>query len=484
MINRSNNEKGAALIITLSLLLLISLLGLSAFNGSMSELQIATNDAAWIEAQYLAESGIALLLKWFQEPETFPEIGTFSNALPPGGQSSFLKKRQTDSRGARSFFNDQGKSQFTGTAEEPGFEYQYGPDSGDLFGQVLAEFGTLTRLKLFGPITPGAICTVEATGTTLSGISRTVTAQMVSSPLPSFTAAVQAGEGGSNGVPILVHWGDVRVMGDANLGDSLKSIPAKDPVAMVEGQPYTSFDRRDAWIDFYVGDAIIGPQPTACPDCSEPFWYDGYENIHQFQGQIQNDFRLDSWDYEQLKALAINRGTYYATDQEGFLYLDGVMNIAYRMTPSEALSSKGVGDYRGFVFIDTVDGNPPDGTNMATLDLPVDYLEGLFFIQAHVVLQESGLGQSIQVRSPPSEGTADPFTRETVTLSRIHLNGILSIAGRLTVKGRPMVFGTVLAQQGFVDPGQLEVWYDADLSTGYYSGLPAVTILKGSWSIR
>jgi hypothetical protein len=58
------------------------------------------------------------------------------------------------------------------------------------------------------------------------------------------------------------------------------------------------------------------------------------------------------------------------------------------------------------------------------------------------------------------------------------------VGGRLAVEGRPNVFGALIAQQGFAGSGQPEVWYDADLHTGYYPGLPTVTLLKGSWYIR
>jgi hypothetical protein len=58
------------------------------------------------------------------------------------------------------------------------------------------------------------------------------------------------------------------------------------------------------------------------------------------------------------------------------------------------------------------------------------------------------------------------------------------VAGRFTVEGRPNVFGALIAQQGFDGTGRPEVWYDADLSTGYHPGLPVVTILIGSWYMQ
>ena len=484
MKRHQNNEKGAALVITLSLLFLMTLLGLSGFNGSMEELHITAHDVAWTQAQYIAESGIALLLQWFQDPERFPEIGTFPRGYPAGEKPTFLTKRQTDSRGVPSFFNIHGESQFLGTREEPDFLYQSDTDRRLIVGESWAQIGDLTHLRIFAPMVPGAICTVESTGTTLSGIRRTVSVQMIQSPIPPLTGAVQAGKGTHGQVPILVHWGDVRVVGDADLGGSLEAIPKKDSLVEVTGKPYASSNRRDPWLDFYVGESVISPQSTSCPSCPEPFLNDGYSNIHQFQNQIQTGFQPDFGSYHRLKAFAKEWGAYYATDVGGVLYRDGIKDAAHRVTPAQAMASNRSGHHQGLVFIDTVDGNPPIGSNLATLDLSIDYLEGLFFIQANLMLKETAPGRSIQALSPPLEGNNDPLTQRAVTLSNIHLKGVLSIAGQITVEGHPMVFGAVLAQQGFSGSGQLEVWYDANLGTGYYTGLPAVTLQKGSWTIR
>jgi hypothetical protein len=263
----------------------------------------------------------------------------------------------------------------------------------------------LSSLKLFGPVTVGAIGTVEATGTTGSGISRTVNVEIIPSPIPPTMAAVQVGPGTDGPLPSLIHWGDLR-------------------------------------------------------------------------------FDLDTWNYQSLKTFAKTWGVYFGTDREGFLYRDGILDPARRMTPFQALAPDGIENRPGFVFIDTVDQRPPDGSNLATLDFPVDYMEGIFSIQAHLVFRESGPGRSLEVRTPPVEGSDEPSTRQTVVLSAIHLKGILSVGGRLAVEGRPNVFGALIAQQGFAGSGQPEVWYDADLRTGYYPGLPTVTLLKGSWYIR
>jgi PilX N-terminal len=476
-------ETGMAFIVTTGLLFLITLLGFAAFRWSIDEIGIASNQRASVQAQYIAESGAAVMLQWFQEPKTFPAIGAFPLGEPEEGAGNFLARRMTDSRGAASFFNDKGQSQFLGTADVPDFWYQSDLESPDGFGDAFAGLGVLSSLKLYRPATLGAIGTVEATGTTGSGISRTASVEMIPSPVPPTSAAVQIGPGTDGLLPILIHWGDLRVLGDADLGSSLESIPKKESDAPVDSLPYSSYGRQDAWLDFYVGGSIVDPT-TACMDCTEPFLSDGYGHLHQFQGIHHPDFGLDRWDYHRLKNFAKDWGVYFGTDRDGFVYEDGVIDPVRRMTPLQALGPETIGIRRGLIFIDTVDQRPPDGTNLAMLDLPVDYLEGIFSIQAHLTIRESGSGRSMEVRAPSVEGSDDPSPRQTVVLSNIHLKGILSVAGRLTVEGRPSVFGALVAQQGFSGTGQPEVWYDADLRTGYYPGLPTVTFLKGSWYLR
>jgi hypothetical protein len=232
-----DGERGAALIVTLALLLLIGLLGFSALQGSIGEVRIAASQSAAVQARYLAESGTALLLQWFQEPDRFPEIGRFSSSYPSADRARFFGKRRIDGRGSPSFFDAQGESQFSGTAEEPDFEYRADPVSGGLESERLEGLGSITGLKIYRPVHPGAVATVEATGTTLAGISRTVHFHVAPSPVPSVTSALQSGEGTAHPVPVLVHWGDLRILGDADLGSSLEASPLKDGTSLVDGRP-------------------------------------------------------------------------------------------------------------------------------------------------------------------------------------------------------------------------------------------------------
>jgi len=479
---RLETERGMAMVVTLGLLFLIILLGLSAFRWSIDEIGIAGNHKASVQAQYLAESGAAMVLQWFQQPETFPNVGVFPLGEPAGGRGKFLARRKIDFHGAASFFDTGGQSQFLGTADQPDYWYQLEQNRPGLFNDSFGGLGALASLKIFAPTSAGAICTVEATGTTGSGILRTVSVEITPSPVPPTSAPLQIGPGSNGPVPVLVHWGEVRILGDANFGNTLAMIPKKNATAVISGQPYTGVERQDPWIDFYVGGAIINPMP-ACSNCTEPFLPEGYGNLHQFQMTNRPGFDLDPWNYQSLKSFAKTWGVYFGTDREGFLYLDGILDPSHRRTPSQVLNYPFVENDRGLVFIDTVDQKPPDGTNLAMLDLPINYIEGIFSVQAHLTLRESGPGRSILVQAPPLEGTTTA-SRETVVLPNVQLKGVLSTAGQLVVEGHPTVFGGVIAQQGIAGSGQPEIWYDADLRTAYYPGLPTATLLKGSWYSR
>ena len=163
--------------------------------------------------------------------------------------------------------------------------------------------------------------------------------------------------------------------------------------------------------------------------------------------------------------------------------MDGIKDASHRRSAREVFVRASFKERGGLVFVDTTNGKPPGKDNLAVLELPVNYVEGLFFVNAHVLLRKLGSGRSIQALSPPTEGTTDSSSRQSVTLSSIHLNGILSVSGQIEMEGHPKIFGAIQALQGFTGSGEPEVWYNADLQSGNYSGLPTVMILKGSWFI-
>lgn len=135
------------MLVTLLFLLLLTILGTSSLYLAFTEAVLARSVESDARAFYTAESGIEQTLYWFSNPDKFT-----------GTPEDFFKKRLIN---RTSFFDEKGVSQYPGTSLSPDMVYSK----------------TDNVLKIYGPITSGALCTVESTG--ISGrIRRTVTVEL------------------------------------------------------------------------------------------------------------------------------------------------------------------------------------------------------------------------------------------------------------------------------------------------------------------
>jgi len=166
------------------------------------------------------------------------------------------------------------------------------------------------------------------------------------------------------------------------------------------------------------------------------------------------------WEYQKFKALAIRFGTYYVPDSAGRLYRDGHMTPELAQTASQVFAPSGAGIPRGLVFIDTLDHAPPSAENLASLTIDAPTIEGIFYVNAHVVLRPGG--------TVPADGRAS-------------LQGVLHTSGHLHVEQPITVSGAVVAEGGLTGGERLTVHYDPDLGRGRVQGLPVVYPLPGSW---
>ena len=70
-------------------------------------------------------------------------------------------------------------------------------------------------------------------------------------------------------------------------------------------------------------------------------------------------------------------------------------------------------------------------------------------------------------------------------LEAINLAGVLYVAGNITIEAALLAYGSVVAEgvirQASGTSGVLEIWYDHDLASGYFRGVPVVHIAPGTW---
>jgi hypothetical protein len=479
-------DKGHVLLVALMLIVLLGVTG-------MTSLYLAGQDVLGVSAmkednvtQQLADGAADVVMSWFHDP-----------SVTPTAIAGLFVKRQGDPSSGPSFFDVAGRSQFVGTADRPDIlldaanqadnQVLNGSPSG--FSSALGGIGQILKLKVYGPLQPGLLSTVEVTAATVDHrpIARTVQLQLGAVSIPPVRAAVQVGQalgvmqpGGES--PVMVHWGDQRILGDLTV-QRIEDLVPKSAAAPITGQSYGQMlSAQDCWTEYWVGGivSVISPPPGQGTNPPLP------ENVHLHQYPTPG-MRLDQWDYDSVKKIALRWGTYYRLDRGGQLHLQGAPDTDQGITSVDALESHAIGDHRGLVFVDTVDGQPPRVDNMGTLVLDADYFEGFLVVQGHVVLRPRAVGKSVPALSPSQPGTQSLGTRVPVQLSGIHINGLLYAAGAIRIERSARLYGAMMAGQSVMSIGTgtgIEVWYNTDLAQGLFRGLPVVYRASGTWLVK
>lgn len=476
---------GHVLLATLMVISILFLLG-------MTSLYLAGQDVPGVAAmkeeaaaQQLADAAAELVVGWFHDP-----------SLAPVSVAGLLAKREGDAASGPSFFDATRRSQFIGTVDHPdvlldaagGFDNNVLNGSPSGFSGSLQDAGRLVKVKLYGPMRPGLLGTLEVTAEAAGPkpMARTIQVQLGGLAVPAVRAAVQVGKGlgtfqPGGESPVRAHWGDQRITGDL-IVKKTENVVAKTALASVTGLPYDPEEQsQDRWSDYWIGGELMVTAPSSGQDV-RPI---APQNVHLHQLPSPG-VRLDKWEYGEIKKIALRHGTYYRLDRQGQLHVQGASEGDQGLIPSEVLVSRATGDQRGLIFIDTLDGEPPRIDNLGTLVIETDYLETLLVVQGHVVLKPRGTGRLIQVLSPAPEGANGLGSRIPVQLSGIHLQGLLWAAGSIVLEGSVKVFGAVMTGESIIAKTtglSIEVWYNADLAKGLFRGLPVVYRAPGTWRI-
>jgi hypothetical protein len=478
---RRCDERGVAMLATLFLVLALALLGLTSLHLAGQELQASWAVRDQAASLHLAEAGADMIMARIHATG-----GTGSDPV-----AAVLGRRNETPESGPSYFDRQGRSQFTGTADHPDLlldaanpqhdAWLNDPASGT--SPSLRSLGRILRLKLYGPLRPGLVCTVEVTAARsreLPTPSSTVQIQLGAVEIPPLRAGAQATEIAASSnprLPLLVHWGDLKVRGAAWIG-SMDEIPQKTILAPISGQSYAEMGTpEDRWHEMRVGGELLSVRPSVRVAMS-PL------NIYQRQEPVPG-IAFDQWSYEELKQVARSFGVYYAVDREGLLYPGGVIESGRGITIDQVMRSEFVGDHRGLVFVDTLDQQAPRADNLPTFIVTTPYAEGVFIVNGHLLLKPTGAGKSVPALAPPAAGQTSLVTRAPVQLGGINLNGVLYTAGNVLIEASARVYGAVVVQgtvKANASPSSaLEVWYNHDLRQGFYRGVPVVHVAPGTW---
>jgi len=479
---KQKDERGMALLAVLMVVFLLTLLGMTSMHLAGQEIVAAGAIQEERVAHHAAEAAVDVVMGWFHDP-----------ALRPQEVTTWFAKRVINAQGDPSYVDVQGRAQFVGTSANPDVVFDAAnPQHDRLLNEPhtgwfksLKGLAKILKLRVYGATRPGLLCTVEVTaGAGPSARSaKTVRLEFGAYAVPALHAPLQSGTLGNEAVQfrsgsIFAHWGDMVVRGRAYFPRP-EEVPVKSGLAPVSGQTYDEMNHReDRWLAIRLGgEALFAQLPVEA-------WSGVPLNIHPRQEPVPG-IKVDQWDYATLKRMAMQAGQVYGIDRDGLLYAGGVIQPGLGRPASEVFASKGPGDHRGLVFVDTLDGMPPRADNLGSIVLDQDYAEGIFIVNAHVFWKAGNTGKPVPALSPPPEGQQSLGTRIPVQLSGIHLQGVLYAAGDVRFAGHLKVYGGVLAQgsimEGTNGSGTLEIWYNHDLREGLVQGLPVVFVAPGSW---
>lgn len=483
-------EEGIALVVALLILVMLTVVGLVAIISSSTETAIAVNAKGSTQALYLAEAGVAQVAWWFKSPATFTLSAGINTAYHSGVTAAqfFTPREQLGG----SYFSTGGVSQFKGSSytdfdfrqdASPVYDGDTAATNLDNIFTNLLDYGHITELRIFSP-TPlsGNICRVRVTASSKLGGSRTIEQDLGPNSFAGTRAPLQSGLGAAWNGNGTIHWGDVLVMGNANLQNNLNQVPYQYKNAELKG---TNYDR---WFNAKISGTYAGqgagsdaPYATTCNNNPDGAAYNQicHDNLLQRQAVT-----IDKWDYSTMKQVAIDMGSYYVYSG-GNVHEGGpggpVRNLDTLMTQNN-----------GFVFVDTPNQmDPAAGGTSFTLNQsgnPGGVISGAFYVAGNLEFGGLGSGSSTDAVAPPNPPcTADASgpcggsgkntgenVRDTTSLS-VNIKGVLYSTGMMSFQGSPVVFGAVVAEGGFGSGGTPDIYYDWDVRSGRIGDLNPTT---------
>ena len=153
------DERGMALLAVLMVVFLLTLLGMTSLQLAGQEMAGASALQEERLAHHAAEAAVDVVMGWFHDP----------SLMPQGTEPAWMAKRMTSLQGEPSYFDKQGRSQFTGTASLPDVVFDAAslhhdgllndPQTG--WFKSLKGLARILKLRVYGPTRPGLLCTVE-----------------------------------------------------------------------------------------------------------------------------------------------------------------------------------------------------------------------------------------------------------------------------------------------------------------------------------
>ena len=213
------DERGMALLAVLMVVFLLALLG-------MTSMQLAGQEMAGASA--LQQERVPIMRRkrlwmWRWDGFTIP-LSCRKESIRHGSQAGHeCTRRSVLFRSAGTFTvcgNGESSRRVFDAANPQHDRLLNDPQTG--WFKSLNGLARILKLRVYGPTRPGLLCTIEVTAGAgqVSRVSKTLSIELGTYAIPALHAPLQSGTLGSESVQsrsgsILVHWGDMKVRGQA-----------------------------------------------------------------------------------------------------------------------------------------------------------------------------------------------------------------------------------------------------------------------------
>ncbi|MFP4380251.1 MAG: hypothetical protein ACLFUS_07095 [Candidatus Sumerlaeia bacterium] len=474
MLKNTQNLRGSVMPVTIILCVLAAVSSIWMIRTMMDHQNQNHRRRDLARAYFAAESGVEMIKHWGNYPEDYDG----------GGNGGLFYRNMTTG----AFPNLKAKLLIADPVN--GFSI---PEANlaTLNSKYNYEVASVEELKLLpalgsDPVT--CLFKVESTGVTPSGMRRTILAYITASPIQveevkldagliSLSTAAQLGNG-------RVHWGESWSKDDFNMLSKSQSMYLDktdsdfDPFAKYRSEGKFLFGGtwkvHDASKPKKLGDvhsvetySTVGDLGGDPPKTSGNFEA-GFEQLIP-TGVIEwPDFGSK---YEAFKAMAQAHGRYYSTDASGNIYKDGVEDGDHLIDFNDEFgdADRANSPY-DLVFIDTTDGNPPadDGGNLATVKNSGTGkgMKGVFYMNANYEQGGAGNPASLDNAEKPILNADGSVSYAETSIPKVYLDGVMYTAGTTRFQGNPVIYGSVVSQNGYLSGGTPDIYYNHKLKQG------------------
>jgi hypothetical protein len=424
------------------------------------------------KAHYMAEAGASMVVHWANYPSSYTPNPTMFERDPDSGDFTLLEAllgitaEVLDALG-----NPLNLSSLLTPGSDPSAGVYVVPDNmmESFTSSENHNMGRVKRIELLGPDASDPIAClfkIRSTGESPEGIENTVLYYAQPNPiikLPIPAPLISLGTAAAFG-NARIHWGEswsrdnFSMLNNSQMDYLVSSNANYDPLARYRTEGQIDFPNNWQW---GAGKDLFDPtrvNPGESPASGN--YEDAFEQ-HLPPGTLE--WPDLAGQYETYRDIARSHGRYYSTDASGNIYQDGIEDADHLVDFLTEFGASSI-DTAAYdlVFIDTIDGNPPaaDGSNLATVSVSGSSagVRGVFYACAN--FDASGVG------SPPALTVTNPNTSASQSLPQIFLDGVLYTAGTLSLSGNAGVFGSAIAEGGFVGGGTPDVYYNVQLASG------------------